>query len=202
MDFGFEDCGLYCTMTECDTNAHSFLRLRISLSNQVQQQESRQSICVLLFLLAICVGGGALIGIFSANDVDTWYQTLKRPSWTPPNWLFGPAWTTLYLCMAIAMWLVWKQGSQNPGKGKGVQLPVICFAIQLILNFAWTPVFFGARQIGWGMVIIVMLIAAVAITKVVFSQYHRWAGWLMIPYLGWVIFASTLNGGFLVLNGW
>jgi len=176
---------------------------------------SARSLAVLIGLLALCVGGGALIGIVTAGNIDAWYATLQRPSWTPPNWLFGPAWTLLYTLMAIAMWLVWCRiqthtdaGSTNEGQPNhrglknNVRRPIALFAIQLTLNFLWTPVFFGAHQIGLGMIIIGSLVVAVAITIVSFRPWSQLAGWLMVPYLAWVIYASTLNGGFLALNGW
>ena len=157
-----------------------------------------RSMTVLFGLLLLCVGGGAAIGIVTAGNINQWYEQLNQPSWTPPNWLFGPVWTVLYAMMAVAMWLVWRSGMRS---GKSTRAAVQSFGIQLVLNFLWTPVFFAAHQMGLALIIIVLLILAVAITIVLFKQHLPLAGWLVIPYLCWVIYATTLNAGFLWLNG-
>ncbi len=160
-------------------------------------ESTAKSFGILTALLLICVGGGAAIGILTAGNLDSWYDTLNKPSWTPPNWVFGPAWTVLYTLMAVAMWWVWRSGTRS---GQSTRAAALCFAVQLLLNFLWTPVFFGGHQLGWGLLIILLLIAAVAITIVAFQQHSRLASWLLIPYLCWVIYATTLNGGFWWLN--
>mgnify|MGYP003390446608 CR=1 FL=1 len=115
-----------------------------------------------------------------------WYAALKKPSWNPPGWLFGPVWTTLYVMMAVAAWLVWRSGGNSRGA-------MILFFSQLALNFAWSFLFFGARSPWLGLVDIAMLWVALLITTIVFFGKSRAAGLLMAPYLAWVSFAAVLN---------
>jgi translocator protein len=114
-----------------------------------------------------------------------WYRSLAKPAWTPPSWLFGPAWTFLYLSMAVAAWGVWRRA--------GWAAPHRWWLAQLILNAAWTPLFFGLQQPGWAFAEIVLLWLAVAVTLAKFMGTVRWAGWLMGPYLAWLTFAAALN---------
>ena len=114
-----------------------------------------------------------------------WYQTLNKPSWNPPPWIFGPVWTLLYLGMAVAAWLVWKRGRQ----GQALRL----YVVQLALNAAWTPVFFGAHQLGAAFIVIVCMWIAIFLTQRAFQAVSRPAGLLLVPYLAWVSFASVLN---------
>ena len=114
-----------------------------------------------------------------------WYHTLVKPTWNPPAWLFAPAWTLLYSLMAIAAWLVWKQ--------VGLRRPLHLYVVQLALNAAWTPIFFGAHQIGWALVEIVALWFAILLTLLGFYRVSKTAGMLLVPYLAWVTFASVLN---------
>jgi tryptophan-rich sensory protein len=114
-----------------------------------------------------------------------WYQTLNKPSWNPPPWIFGPVWTLLYLGMAVAAWLVWKRG----GQGQALRL----YLVQLALNAAWTPVFFGAHQLGAAFIVIVCMWIAIFLTQRAFQAVSRPAGLLLVPYLAWVSFASVLN---------
>lgn len=114
-----------------------------------------------------------------------WYQTLNKPSWNPPPWIFGPVWTLLYLGMAVAAWLVWKRG----GQGQALRL----YVVQLALNAAWTPVFFGAHQLGAAFIVIVCMWIAIFLTQRAFQAVSRPAGLLLVPYLAWVSFASMLN---------
>jgi benzodiazapine receptor len=114
-----------------------------------------------------------------------WYQTLNKPSWNPPNEIFGPVWTLLYFGMAVAAWLVWKRG----GQGHALRL----YGVQLALNAAWTPVFFGAHQLGAAFIVIVCMWIAIFLTQRAFQAVSRPAGLLLVPYLAWVSFASVLN---------
>jgi tryptophan-rich sensory protein len=115
----------------------------------------------------------------------TWYATLVKPAWNPPAWVFGPAWTLLYTLMALAAWLVWKR----VGWGR----PLWLYFLQLLLNAAWTPIFFGAQQLGWALVEIVLLWIAILFTLRSFYRVSRTAGALFAPYLAWVTFATVLN---------
>jgi translocator protein len=142
---------------------------------------SRSSL-VLIGLTVVTFLAPLLGAIFPPGD---WYGTLNKPSWNPPGWLFGPVWTILYLMMATAAWLVWKRC----GWGKALGW----YGVQLALNAAWTPVFFGAQQPGWALVTIIALWSAIGVTSIGFFRASRVAWWLMMPYLGWVSFAAVLN---------
>lgn len=117
-----------------------------------------------------------------------WYASLQKPSWNPPGWLFGPVWTLLYVLMAVAAWQVWRRGGF-----KANRVPLACFLVQLALNAAWTPLFFGLHQPGWAFVDITLLWLAIVFTLVAFWRAHRVSAWLLAPYLAWVSFASILN---------
>jgi translocator protein len=114
-----------------------------------------------------------------------WYASLNKPAWNPPSWIFGPVWTALYLMMAVAAWLVWRRN--------GWRRPLWLYSTQLLLNAAWTPVFFGAREIGWALVVIVVLWTAILYTLLAFLRVSKAAGWMLVPYLVWVSFAAVLN---------
>lgn len=114
-----------------------------------------------------------------------WYEALNKPTWNPPSWIFGPVWTALYLMMAVAAWLVWKRN----GWHKAIWL----YVLQLALNAAWTPIFFGAHHLGWALVEIIALWIAILFTLLAFLRVSKPAGWLLVPYLAWVSFATFLN---------
>jgi tryptophan-rich sensory protein len=135
----------------------------------------------------------ALIGGLSAPG--DWYASLRKPSWNPPGWVFGPVWTALYLMMAVAGWRVWTRGGWAQQRG-----PLLLFVTQLGLNAAWTPLFFGWRQPGWAFAEILVLWLAIVLTVVAFFKTDKTAGWLLVPYLVWVSFASVLNGVLWRLN--
>jgi len=116
---------------------------------------------------------------------DAWYAALMKPSWNPPAWLFGPVWTMLYTLMAIAAWLVW----QRIGFSRSLGL----YFAQLLLNAAWTPLFFGAHQLGWALIEILVMWVMILLTLLSFRRVNPAAGWLFLPYLAWVSFASFLN---------
>ena len=141
----------------------------------------QQALALLGFIVLTFLAPAA--GAFSPPGA--WYQSIEKPSWNPPSWIFGPVWTLLYLGMAVAAWLVWKRG----GQGHALRL----YVVQLALNAAWTPIFFGAHQIVWALLEIVLLWGAVLITLVNFRRVSPAAGWLFVPYLAWVSFATFLN---------
>ena len=114
-----------------------------------------------------------------------WYAALIKPAWNPPSWIFGPAWTLLYTLMAVAAWLVWKR--------VGFSRPLAFYFVQLALNAAWTPIFFGAHQLGWALVEIILMWIMILLTLLSFRRVTPTAGWLFVPYLAWVSFASFLN---------
>ena len=147
----------------------------------------------LLFWIVICLGVGWLAGMLTAGSVEGWYAGLRRPLWTPPDWLFGPVWTMLYITMGCAAWLV-----QTSPRFRKTALFV--FAIHLILNFFWSLLFFGLESPGLALVEISLLWVAILATIVMFYPIHRGAAWLLVPYLAWVSFAAVLNSAFWWLN--
>jgi translocator protein len=144
---------------------------------------------VLIGLLVLCLAVGAGAGFLTAQSVLTWFPTLIKPSFNPPSWLFGPVWTTLYIMMAVAAWLVWlRQGS------------LVLFYVQLALNFAWSLLFFGLHSPALALVDIVAMWVLILLTLLAFWKIDRRAGWLLVPYLAWVSFASVLNASIWWLN--
>jgi tryptophan-rich sensory protein len=130
--------------------------------------------------------GAAYVG--SRFPVDEWYTALSKPSWNPPNWLFGPVWSVLYILMAISAWLVWREEGLL-----GAIVPLSIFILQLVLNAAWSWLFFGLHELGIAFVEIVTLWVAIVVNIILFWRLKPISGILLIPYLLWVTFASVLN---------
>jgi benzodiazapine receptor len=150
---------------------------------------------VLLGSIVVCELAGIVPSILTAEDVATWYPTLAKPAFTPPSWLFGPVWTTLYLLMGVALYLVWQSDH-----GRLRQVALGAFVVQLALNAAWSLVFFGSRAIFGGLVVIVTLLAVILVTMALFARIDRRAAALLVPYLLWVGFATALNYEIWQLN--
>ena len=142
-------------------------------------------------LVVGAVGAGG--SYFTASSVGTWYAELHKPVYTPPSWLFAPVWTLMYLFMAVAMWLVWRQ--EEAQEVAQVTPPQMMWAAQLVLNLGWSVIFFGLREPGLALVEIILLWSAVLATTFVFFRVSRPAGLLMAPYLLWLTFAAVLNFG-------
>ncbi len=140
------------------------------------------------FLLV--VGGGLLIGLFTAPG--PWYAELAKPSFNPPNWIFGPVWTILYVLIAVAGWRIWRRDQTG--------LAMKLWWLQLVLNFAWSPVFFALHSVGFALVIIVALFATILAFIAVARRTDSVSAWLFVPYACWVGFASLLNGAIWHLN--
>jgi tryptophan-rich sensory protein len=138
--------------------------------------------------LLVCLGAAALGGRFTASAVDDWYAGLHKPAWTPPNGVFAPVWTALYLLMAVAAWLAWRRSAAG-----WRAVPLQLFASQLVLNVGWSGLFFGWRRPGVAFGEIVVLWAAIAATAASFWRTSRLAGLLLGPYLAWTTFAAALN---------
>lgn len=136
----------------------------------------------------------ALGSLFTFQGLVSWYPTLNKPSFTPPNGLFPLAWTFLYTLMALSLWRVLR--SDAPGKKR----PLMIFALQLTLNLAWSFVFFGLRSPWCGVVVIAALLAAIVLTMRAFHPFDSAAAYALLPYLGWVSFAAVLNVSIAVLN--
>ncbi len=139
---------------------------------------------------------GALGTYVTLPQITTWYVTLSKPLWAPPNWLFGPVWTTLYVLMGIALFLVWRQGLYR----RDVQFTIYIFAIQLLLNLTWSVVFFSYHSIFGGFIVIMILWVAIFANIIAFFVISRPAGLILIPYLIWVSIASYLNYSVYLLN--
>jgi len=151
---------------------------------------TKQQILGLVVFLAACYLVAGIGGFVTAPAISGWYGTLPRPAWTPPNWLFGPVWTLLYTLMAIAAWLVWRRAGVT-----AVAVPLTLFAVQLAFNLAWTLLFFGLHRVGLAFLDIVLLWLAILATLIMCWRVTPVAGWLLLPYLLWVSYASTLNFG-------
>ena len=157
----------------------------------ISRDLSRLLICVGAVLAASAIGSFATV-----RATPTWYKGLAKPSFNPPGWLFGPAWTVLYLLMAVAAWLVWKQGFG----AAGVKLALAVFLAQLILNALWSVLFFGLRSPLAGLVDIIVLWVAILATIILFFRVSVTAGVILLPYIAWVSFAAVLNAAILRLN--
>ncbi len=151
----------------------------------------RQTVA-LLAIVTVCLAAGALGAAVTAPAIPTWYATLEKPPFNPPNWIFAPVWTALYLMMAVAAWLVWRRGNARPA--------LILFALQLLLNAAWSLLFFGLHRVDFALVDIVLLLAALAATALTFRRHSTIAAVLLVPYIAWVSFATALNFAIWRLN--
>jgi benzodiazapine receptor len=145
--------------------------------------------------VGLCLLAGGIGSWFTAESVKSWYPSLVKPAGTPPGWLFGPVWTTLYVLMGTAAWLVWRQRSSAE-----VTLALALFFAQLALNTTWSFVFFGLRQPGVALLEILAMLAAIIATMASFATVSRLAFWLMTPYVAWVLYATYLNLGIWRLN--
>lgn len=139
---------------------------------------------------------GATSGFFTVTGVESWYQTIQKPSWNPPGWIFGPVWTALYIMMGIALFLVWKEDTSEELK----KIALALFAVQLILNFFWSFIFFNQQQPGWALVEIIAMWFFILLTLFAFAQVNKTAAWLLVPYISWVSFATILNYTIWQLN--
>jgi translocator protein len=145
--------------------------------------------------MAVCFGAAGIGSMLTTPSIGGWYATLAQPAWAPPNWLFGPVWSVLYLAIAIAAWLVWRRVG-FPRAASALNL----FAVQLVLNVCWSAIFFGLHRPGLAFAEILLLWLAILATMVAFRSLSRAAAWLMAPYLLWVAFAAALNFSIWRLN--
>jgi tryptophan-rich sensory protein len=142
----------------------------------------------LIVFIAACLLIGVLGAVSTASSVDTWYTGLNKPSWNPPDWIFGPVWTTLYVMMGVSVWLVWRRRHEVETRAA-----MMLFGLQMILNAAWSVLFFGMQRPGWAAAEIVVLWLAIVATTAEFGRISKPAAWLLVPYLAWVSFAGFLN---------
>jgi tryptophan-rich sensory protein len=155
---------------------------------------TRQVIGLLLWV-AVVIAAAAVGSAFTAPAIPAWYAGLRKPSFTPPSWIFGPVWSALYLMMAAAAWLVWRRGGWAAATA-----PLVLFLVQLAFNVGWSGLFFGLRQPGAAFAEIVVLWCLIAATLAALWRVSPAAGALLAPYLAWVSFAAALNFAVWRLN--
>ncbi|HEY5695213.1 MAG TPA: TspO/MBR family protein [Candidatus Saccharimonadales bacterium] len=155
-----------------------------------------KSIGKLISSIVVSLLAGGTGSIFTVANIPGWYEHLQKSPLNPPNWVFGPVWTTLYILMGIALYLVWVA----PGKKRAKQLAYGAFFAQLLLNVLWSVVFFGMHSLWGGAAVIGCLFLAAAITAILFKTFSRPAAWLFAPYIAWICFATYLNVSVAVLN--
>lgn len=146
--------------------------------------------------IVVCEGAGLIGSLATFPSIPTWYASLEKPAFNPPNWLFGPVWATLYALMGIAAFLVWRQGIRK----REVKIALGIFLVQLVLNSLWSIVFFGLNSLLGGLVVILPLWVAILLSIVTFYRISKTAGVLLIPYILWVSFATILNFSLWQLN--
>lgn len=149
----------------------------------------------LLVFIALCFCVSALSSVVSAKSVAGWYTTLNKPTFNPPDWIFAPVWIALYLMMAVAAWRVWRRFGLQKAAAE-----LSLFGAQLVLNLTWSILFFGVHAINAALVDIVLLLATITATAIVFGHKDRIAGLLFLPYIAWVSFATILNASIVWLN--
>ena len=158
---------------------------------------SEHSIPKLVGSVLLCEAAGGIGSIFTRDSLKEWYPSLKKPSFTPPGWVFGPVWTSLYALMGASFYVAERQQEEGSNEPKASR---VLFGVQLVLNVLWSYVFFGRRSPSWALVEIVVLWAAIVATTVTFWRISRTAALLMLPYLLWTSFATLLNYKIWSLN--
>ena len=150
------------------------------------------------FIIAVAIPlvVGSVAGFFTSSSVDEWFVTVDKPSFNPPNWVFAPVWTVLYILMGIAFFLVWRKSS--PGKIRKVAFTL--YFAQLFVNFIWSILFFYLHRPGWAFADILILWILIVLTMVCFARISSTARWLLVPYLAWVSFAAVLNYTIWLMN--
>jgi tryptophan-rich sensory protein len=155
----------------------------------------RTRIFKLILSLAIPLAIGAIAGMFTSDAIPGWYASLNRPTINPPNWVFGPVWTMLYILMGISLFMVW-----SSSQSRQRNLALVSFSVQLLLNFFWSFFFFYFRMIGMALVEIIILWLSIIVMIYLFRKIKPVAAYLNIPYLLWVSFATILNAAYFNLN--
>ena len=174
-----------------------FLKLRIWLKNFYFKKLKMNKITRIILVVVVCLSIGYMSGVVTRSAITTWYPTLIKPSFNPPNWIFAPVWSLLYVMMGVAAGLVWDRIDTNK---EGVKKALFFFTIQLILNALWSYLFFGLHNPMLAGLEIILLWLMIYETYVQFAKINVIAGYLFIPYLLWVSFASVLNGSIWWLN--
>lgn len=178
------------------STGHSPLNLKYLVYLNVRKLIAMQKILKIVLVVVLCVTVGYLSGMVTRDSITTWYPTLVKPIFNPPNWIFGPVWTLLYIMMGIAAGLVWTNGSDEQTTKKALGF----FAVQLGLNALWSFLFFGLHNPFLALIEIVLLWLMIYETYFQFKKIDKLAGYLLLPYLAWVSFATILNGSIWWLN--
>lgn len=147
-----------------------------------------RTLAALLIFTGISLATGYVGSIVTGSSLDTWYLEIRKPVWTPPSWVFPVVWTSLFVLMGVSAWRVWAVSGLAAGR-----VALTLFAVQLLLNFMWSVLFFGMRSPGLAMLEILVLILAIGATTVAFSRHDLVAAGMMAPYLLWTSFAAVLN---------
>jgi len=145
--------------------------------------------------ILVCNLAGIIGSVFTTPAIDSWYSTLVKPGFTPPEWLFGPVWITLYTLMGISFYLIWQRH-----KSPGASSAMVLFGIHLVLNSLWSLVFFGLKLTGWAFLNIVVLWVMIVWVMAWFYKFNKTATALLAPYLVWVSYAAVLNYAIWQLN--
>ena len=151
----------------------------------------------LLACFALCFAVALAGALITQPEIAGWYAFLAKPAWTPPNWAFPVAWNILYASMAISFWRLWERAQ---GGAPHANRAIVLFLVQLALNAAWSPIFFGFHAIRSALALIVVLAIVLAATIIAAYKVDRLAAWLLVPYLAWIFYATSLNAGIAVLN--
>ena len=150
----------------------------------------------LIVSILICQGAGAIGALFTSPAISTWYTTIQKPSFNPPNWIFAPVWTLLFLLMGISLYFVWSRGLED----KKIKIAVFIFGVQLALNIFWSFLFFDLQSPLYAFIEIFILWLAILLTIISFYKISKIAAYLLLPYILWVSFASVLNFSILIIN--
>jgi len=150
----------------------------------------------LILSVVVCLLAGSLGTIFTISAIPTWYAGLIKPFFSPPNWLFGPVWTILYILMGVSFFLIWQKGFKDKKAVTALKL----FAVQLLLNAIWSPIFFGAKNLFLAFIVIVFMWVFIVKTIFAFKKIDKVASYLLYPYIAWVSFATILNFSVWFLN--
>lgn len=150
----------------------------------------------LILSVVACLSAGWIGSFFTAPSIIGWYSLINKPFFNPPNWVFAPVWTTLFILMGISLFLVWDKGL----KKKKVKLGVSVFGLQLFFNVLWSIIFFGLHQILWAFAEIIILWSLILVTMIKFYKIEKKAAYLLVPYILWVSFATVLNFSIWLVN--
>jgi len=164
--------------------------------NIIDRMNKLPSIWKLAIAIVTCEITGLASAIISNAGMNHWFQTLEKPSWNPPSYLFGPVWTLLYLLMGLSFWLVWTAKVPEWNKRNAY----LIFGCQLFLNFWWSIIFFKYHSPSFAFIDIVLMVITILLTIFVFAKFSKIAAWLLVPYISWVTFASILNYTIWMLN--